>query len=787
MIPHEAAALELGPLKQILSEYAVSASGKARLWGLHPKEDLAWIRSELQATEEAKILEEAHEGFPLDGLTDITSLLEWLEKGGTLDPQGLGTLGVHLRVSRRVYQFLLRREVAARFPEIGRRCEALVPLAHLEKRIEETLSPEGEVLDDASPELRRIRQNIQRTRQRIHERLESYLRHHENVIQERVITMRNGRYVIPVKQEFRAQIPGVFQGQSSSGATLFLEPLPVVEMNNALHELYAQEEREIERILRELSDTLRLELAHLRANATVLTELDVLRAKARFCLDYRCTSPRMEAEPHVDLREARHPLLEHLFRKEGGSRTVVPVSVGLGGEVQGVVITGPNTGGKTVILKTVGLLALMAQSGLPIPAEKGSVLGVFDGIFADIGDEQSLEQSLSTFSSHLSRILRILHATTPRTLVLLDEIGAGTDPDEGVALATALLDAFLERGAHFLVTTHYGALKAYAHSHPRLQNASVEFDDTTLSPTYRLRVGLPGSSHALRIAERLGLPPDVLENARRRLGEKSLAVEGLLADVERLRRELESEQKALREALADAEAKEALYTARLEEFRALRSELLRRAEIEAGSILRDARSLVERTVAELRRTNASREAIQKAHREIADAEAEQKRRLERRNETIPPFPVEPGTPVYIKTMRAEGEALEKPDERSMVRVRVGSMTVTLHVSDLARGEKTSEPKRRRDLSLQTSKSSHIRQSLTLLGERVPEALEKTDKYLDDAVLSGLTEVTLVHGKGTGALRNALHTFLKDHPHVASFRLGTLEEGDAGVTVVTLRE
>jgi DNA mismatch repair protein MutS2 len=799
MIPHEAAPLEYDRLKEILDAYAVSTSGKARVQALQPTNDLAWIQSELQAADEAKTVEHSHNGFPLQGLSDIALLLGRLEKGATLDPEGVREVGSHLRVSRRVQQFLTKLDVGTTFPEVARRCRTLAVFPALEKRIEQTVGPEGDILDDASPELRRIRQAIHRTRQQIHDRLESYLRQssYENAIQERVVTMRNDRYVIPVKQEFRAQIPGVFQGQSSSGATLFVEPLPVVEMNNALHEFHAREALEIERILRELSNAMRLELDGLRANADVLAELDFLRAKARFCLDYRCVSPVVEPSPRVDLKGARHPLLEYHIKQErranptAPSRAVVPTDIALGDGDQGVVVTGPNTGGKTVVLKTVGLLALMAQSGLPVPANCGSVLSVFDGVFADIGGEQSLEQSLSTFSSHLNRIIRILNATTPRTLVLLDEIGAGTDPDEGVALATALLDAFLERGALFLVTTHYGALKAFAHSHPRLRNASMEFDEATLSPTYRLRVGLPGSSHALRVAERLGLPSDVLDNARSRVGDKSIAIEDLIADVERIRRELEGEQKALRESLANAEAKEALYTSRLEEFKTVRAELIRKAEADASIILRDARSLVERTVGELRRANASRDAIRDAHREVADAQAELRRRLELREESAPSGDaaqeIVAGTPVYVKTMRAEGEAMAEPDERGMLRVRVGSMTISLHASDLTRRDKPSEPKRCRDLSLQSAKSSAITRSLTLIGERVSAALDMTDKYLDDAVLSGLTEVILVHGKGTGALRAALHTFLRSHPHVASFRLGTHAEGGAGVTVVTLRE
>ncbi|MBM3214330.1 endonuclease MutS2, partial [Candidatus Poribacteria bacterium] len=509
MIPSEAGTLEFQKLKEMVETYAVSSSGKSRTQAAAPQLDADAVRRELQATDDVKHIELSHQGLPLHGLRTVDAHLTRLEKGSVLEPETLVEIAGHLRVSRKLLAFLIRIEVADEYPELARRCSELARFPSLEERLEASISPEGEVLNSASPELRRIRHALHRVREQIQERLEGVLRNPSNAeaIQERVITLRNDRYVVPIRQDFRGQVPGVVQGMSASGVTVFVEPLAVVEANNELHALFQREHVEVQRILRELSDELRAQLEGLRANASVLTELDFLRAKARFAVDYACITPIIEDHAVVELRKARHPILEHRIRQErsteGAARRVVPIDITLGERSQGVIVTGPNTGGKTVALKTVGLLTLMAMSGIPVPADYGSRFGLFTGVFADIGDEQSIEQSLSTFSSHLTRIIRYLANASPSTLVLLDEIGAGTDPDEGAALAMALLDGFLNRGALVLVTTHYGALKAYAHESPHLINASMEFDLDTLSPTFRMQVGLPGSSHAVRIAERL--------------------------------------------------------------------------------------------------------------------------------------------------------------------------------------------------------------------------------------------------------------------------------------------
>ncbi|GIX07632.1 MAG: endonuclease MutS2 [Candidatus Poribacteria bacterium] len=790
--------LEFDKWKSLLAEYAVSLSGRARILALAPSTNRDWIRSELAVCGEMVEVQRSPQPLDLNGLRSIDPIVERLQKGAVLQPAELLEVAQHLRVVARVVRFFTPRFEEGQLPELRRRLAALVPLPEVVARIGSTIGPEGEVLDDASPELRRIRNEMRRVRERIQRALERYLNDPEYgpALQERIVTIRNDRYVLPVKREGRGIVRGLVHGQSASGATVFVEPFPIVELNNRLSELVSEESEEIARILAELSGLLREHQAVLNANVRTLAELDALRAKADYALDYRCAPPEIVEGAVLDLREARHPILEHLFRRESREhpdrppRRVVPTTLLLGDAVQGMVITGPNTGGKTVVLKTVGLCVLIAQSGMWIPAEPGSRVGIFDAVCADIGDEQSLEQSLSTFSSHMTRIIRILEQSTDRTLVLLDELGAGTDPTEGAALAQAILNALLQRGARVLVTTHHGALKAFAHQHPRLVNASMEFDERTLSPTYRLLVGVPGSSHALRIARRLGMPLEVLKEAETLLGAEAVSMEALLGEVERLRRELEAKERMLSERLDEARRKEEEYRRRLEDLRAFRAEVRQRAEREAEALLRESRALVEHTIAEIRRAQAAPETVRTARQRLDAKRQEVAQRVAaQRAELLEQAPdVQVGDRVYVRSMKALGEVVENPDEKGNVRVRVGPMTVATSVADLELRPQEevvrAYPKPFRALA--GEKVSTIRTELDVRGLRGHEAVERVDKYLDDAALAGLETVWIIHGKGTGVLRAALHEHLQDHPLVESFRLGRPEEGGAGVTVVALK-
>ncbi|MBT3269581.1 endonuclease MutS2 [Candidatus Poribacteria bacterium] len=791
--------LEYGKFTEVLSGYAVSTPGKARVGDMFPSTDPCWIRRELTACDEMVEIQGSPSPLVLHGLHDVTTQIMHLAKGGVLDAESLLAVAKNIGVAARVRVFLDKLDIRDAYPTLAGRTSLLVGMPSVLAVIDRVVSAEGEVRDNASDELGRIRSQLRRTRDRIQNHLDSILQGstYERALQERVVTIRNGRYVIPVKQDFSGTVRGVMQGQSSSGLTVFVEPMPVVEMNNKLNELFGEEEREVARILAATSDALREHVDDLRNNADALTELDFLRAKANYSLDYRCRAPIVPDAPRVDLRGARHPLLERLFREERASgqapegRAVIPLTVCFDDPARGIVITGPNTGGKTVALKTLGLLAAVAQSGMHIPVEKGTALGVFDEIYADIGDEQSIEQSLSTFSSHMTKIIRVVKEATPKALVLFDEVGAGTDPVEGAALATSIIDDLVGRGAHVMVTTHHGALKVYAHEHERIINAAMQFDEASLEPTYHLISGTPGSSHALRVTERLGMPSSVLQVARDRVGSGAVEMERLIEDVDRLRRELDAERRLVHRTLGRAEAKRTEHETRAEELRVHKADLKRRASEEADAVLRDARGLVERTVADLRRTSASKESIATAHRDIAAARVDLRGELAHAptESGDPVDPLREGDLVHIKDMRTDGVVLSDYDGSGAVRVRAGSLTVTVRRGEVERREPSALesmlPKKYRAMA--SEKRSTISADLHLIGMRAGEALDETDKYLDDATLSGLDKVSIVHGKGTGALRRALHEHFRAHPQVSEFRLGTLDEGGAGVTMVTLRD
>ncbi len=595
MVGHTLKVLEFDKLKDILSRYVTSDLALIRIQELHPITDAVQIKYLLDLCTECKEICLTSEAFDFEGLTDIHALLGRASRSGSiLEAEQLLSVGAVARCARRVKRAMAKMNA---HPLLRQMIAPLPTFPELEEQLTRCISPDGEILDHASPELRRIRKQLSSTRSAIRNRLETLLKdpQHQKTIQDNVITLRNDRFVIPIKQDHRGNLSGVVQGQSGSGATLFIEPMSVIESNNDLHRLAHAERQEIRRILKSLTDELRPLVDEFRHALDILGELDFLAAKARLSIEIDGIAPELNTRGFLRLIRARHPLLEWnlknrqidnpkspapSFRSE-----VVPTDVHLGESFNLLVVTGPNTGGKTVVLKTVGLLTLMAQSGLHIPASDGSKIAIFHQIFADIGDEQSIEQNLSTFSSHMTHIIEILEHADQESLVLLDELGAGTDPTEGTALGMAIMDTLQDRGSRGIITTHYGVLKAHAHTSDKIENASMEFDWRTLQPTFRLQIGIPGSSHALRIAERLGLSSTITEAAQQYMNTDHVAVEDLIISMERERKELKAERQQLQTLLVAAESKYQLYDNLLAELESEKEERRERAEREAKEIV----------------------------------------------------------------------------------------------------------------------------------------------------------------------------------------------------------
>ena len=788
-------------VERVAREAAFSAS-KELARALLPASDAAEVRRRLALTTEARRLMELRPDVGVRGARDVRPHAAAAEHGVVLSPAELREVLVTLRSSGYLGRVIVRLDSS--FPLLKTLAEDLPARPALEGHIEEAIGEEGEVLDSASAELRRLRAEIRAAQARLQERLGTLVGEFRTALQEPIITQRNDRYVLPVRAEARGQVKGIVHDQSGSGATVFVEPLVVVEMNNRLRELRLAEQSEIERILAALSDEVGRDAAYVRLAVELLAELDLQFAKARYAALIRANEPKVDGAGQLDLHEARHPLL---------SGHVVPIDFRLGDDFQMVVITGPNTGGKTVALKTVGLLSLMAAAGLHIPAREDSVVPVFRAVFADIGDEQSIEQSLSTFSSHLSRIVEILAAAEPGDLVLLDELGAGTDPGEGSALARAILAELLERGVATVATTHYSELKAFAHEQPGAVNASVEFDVETLSPTYRLAIGLPGRSNATAIATRLGLPPAIIERAREFVGSEGVRMETLLQDLH-----------ADRQAAADLRYELSMQRAQAEHLREQlereRADLAQRRVEILNNARNQARREIEQTQAQLARIRAQAEQrglTEEQLRELRSrvrgleqrAEPEsppQRPRLGRprtrlrADEEVVTGPIESGDAVRVIAMNARGEALTAPDAKGEVEVQLGALKMRVPAAGLERLSKRQAKDRAPEGPAQARGAEAqagaivlptLRETeppplqLDLRGQRVDDVLSEVDKYLNEAYLAGMPFVRLLHGKGTGALRQAIRAQLAHHPLVKSYEAAAQNEGGEGVTVVTL--
>jgi len=786
--------LEYDKIIERLMDRASSNLGKELAGELMPSTDFDEVKQALKETTDAVTCILRKGSPPLGGIHDIRSSIKRAEAGGMLNPGELLRVADVLRASRKLKGYITQDKMELEDTNtILLLCSNLGTNRILEDRLNQSIESEDQLSDYASPALASIRRDIRRMQDSIKDKLNSIIRSAQNrkIMQDAVVTLRGDRYVVPVKAEYRSQFPGLVHDISQSGATVFIEPMAVVEANNEIRQLKSKEEREVERILIELTGEVASNASLLMENVRLLSRIDFAFAKARLSLDLKGVEPVLNTERRIVIKKGRHPLID--------PAVVVPVDISLGDSFSTMVITGPNTGGKTVTLKTTGLFVLMTQAGLHIPAAENSEMCVFRKVFADIGDEQSIEQSLSTFSSHMKNIVSILNEIDEDSLALFDELGAGTDPTEGAALATAILDRLTKRRIRTMATTHYSELKIYAMTTHGVQNACCEFDVETLRPTYRLLVGIPGRSNAFSISKRLGLDESIIEDAKNFLTGEDIQFEELLSDIQKNR--LESE-KELEQALREKKEIERLKEAAREQKKKIEDEkeaIINQARKEARSIIANARRQAEEIMERLKelekahhQQNLEREmmelkqSIRQKINELDRSMAESV--LPRKGYAKPPEGLKPGDTVMIINLNQKGTVLETPDKDGNVLIQAGIMKIKMHITQLRLvDEQQNITGSIQNTRVSGVKTGNVGLELDIRGLNIEEARVRIDKYIDDAVIAGLHEVSIIHGKGTGVLRKGVHEFLSKHPHVKSFRLGKYGEGETGVTVVTLKE
>jgi DNA mismatch repair protein MutS2 len=780
--------LEFDKITEQLATYASCEEAKARAAGLEPLTDPSEIEQLQRTTADA--LSRLYKGSSLSfsGVHNVNATLKRLEIGGTLNTAELLSICSLLEAARRAKAYDRSDRNADRTDSLSPLFSQIEPLTPLRDEICRCVTGEDEIADDASPALFKIRKSIRGMNDRVHAQLANIMNNSttRTYLQDAVVTMRDGRYCLPVRAEAKGSVPGMVHDQSSSGSTLFIEPMAVVNLNNELRELFLKEQAEIESILAELSGRVAENEAGIRQDYTVLAELDFIFAKAQYAKAYNGVAPVFNEQGRIRIRKGRHPLLD--------PKKVVPIDVRLGEDFKQLIVTGPNTGGKTVSLKTVGLLTLMGQAGLHIPAGDRSELAIFDEIFADIGDEQSIEQSLSTFSSHMTNIVHILEKADDRSLCLFDELCAGTDPTEGAALAISILHRLHQYGAITMATTHYSELKVYALSTPGVENACCEFNVETLSPTYRLLIGIPGKSNAFAISSKLGLSESIIDDARSRMSEKDADFEDMLAKLEESRLTIEREQLELDSYKSEVEQLKKRLTAKNERLDASRDEILRKANEEAAQVLREAKDLADETIRNFNKYGqgqAPMAQMEKERSRVRDKLSESEKKLsikkqETQNHKVPKK-LRIGDSVKVLSLNLNGTVHTLPNAKGDLYVQMGILRSQVNIKDLVLIDDESAPGVRKyggsaSGKLKMSKSASVSTEINLIGLTVDEAIAKLDKYLDDAYIAHLPSVRIVHGKGTGALRNAVHGHLKRQKYVKSFRLGEAGEGDAGVTI-----
>ena len=785
------AKLEYNKIIELLTDHASSFSGKELCLRLKPMTSLSDIQIAQEETGAAftRIVKKGRPSF--GGCNPVNDSLRRLEIGGSL---GSGEL---LRICKLL-------ETAGRAKAYGRHDNAddtedcldsyfaqLNPVSILTTEIRRCIIEEDEISDEASPALKHIRRQMAQINDKVHATLSGMVNGSlRTYLQDPIITMRGDRYCIPVKAEYRSQVPGMIHDQSSTGSTLFIEPMAVVKLNNDLKELYGKEQEEIQVILARLSADAAEYISDIQTDYTVLRTLDFIFAKGSLAIDMNASLPLFNTEGRIHIREGRHPLLD--------KRSVVPITLTLGDTFDLLIVTGPNTGGKTVSLKTVGLFTLMGQAGLHIPALDRSELAVFTEVYADIGDEQSIEQSLSTFSSHMTNIVSFLKKVDDQSLVLFDELGAGTDPTEGAALAISILNHLHMRGIRTMATTHYSELKVYALSTPGVENASCEFDVETLRPTYHLLIGIPGKSNAFAIAGKLGLPNFIIEDAKTRLTEQDESFEDILTDLETSRRTIEKEQETIASYKREIERLKQETQKKQEKLEEQRDRILREANEKAHAILAEAKETADETMRNFHKFG-------KANISAAEMERERERIRKKMESTRSGMMKEPAKPkkeykpsdfklgesVKVLSMNINGTVASLPDNKGNLTVQMGILRSQVNISDLEIIDETPAYLKKTTRAggkgkIKMSKSLSVSTEINLLGKTVDEAVAELDKYLDDASLAHLSSVRIVHGKGTGALRKGIHQYLRRQKHVRSFRLGEFGEGDAGVTIAELK-
>lgn len=782
--------LEYDKIINMLSKRAVSSKGQKMCLELKPSTNVHEVSEWLNETREAFEVVLKWGSLPLEGIKDVGETARRAKMGFVLSPKELLGVCDILRCARRLKTFMKEGSKDEAYPIIYEIVDSLIAIKNLEEAIENAIISEDEISDRASEKLYSIRRAIRDKNSRVKEKLQSMVQSCSKYLQDPIVTIRGDRYVIPVKAEFKANVPGLVHDQSASGSTLFIEPMAVVELNNDIKELTLKEKAEIERILKELSEKVSQNADSIEHDNENIAFLDFLMAKAKFGLDLNGSIPDINDKGVVNIKSGRHPLID--------KEKVVPIDIRLGDSYSALVITGPNTGGKTVTLKTAGLLTLMAMSGLAIPSRDGSQVSVFKKVFADIGDEQSIEQSLSTFSSHMTNIVEILKNVDNKSLVLVDELGAGTDPTEGAALAMSILERFYESGAKIIATTHYSEIKIFAMEKEGFENASVEFDVETLRPTYRLLIGIPGKSNAFEISKRLGLDDSVIERARnfisgdavrfedviQALQSKTVLAERELDEAERIKREATQIKKELSEKKYRIDAqRDTIIRQAQEEAR----RVVRQAKMEADRMLREINE-IRMKASEAASVREAEEIRKKLKEKLEGMEVKDADTLDIKEGMVPAENVKVGDEVFVTTLSQKGEVISEPDSKGEVMVQIGIMKINVPVNKLMKEiNKKKEVKKTGVAKLVQQKAQNISTSIDLRGQTLDEALYNLDKYLDDAFLAGLESVTIIHGKGTGVLREGIQSALRRHHNVKNIRMGDFSEGGSGVTVAEIKK
>lgn len=784
--------LEYNKIVERLAEYAFGADTKERCLSLLPSTSLSEITNAQQQTKDAMNRSLKKGRLDCSGIKPLSSAIRRVEIGGTMNIEELLGLCKLLETARRVKAYGRKEREDIPSDSLSELFDGLEPLSPLCDEIRRCIISVDEISDDASSNLKSIRRSIRSTGDRIHAQLNQMLNNQNvrNCLQDFVITMRNGRYCLPVKAEAKSQITGMVHDQSSSGSTLFIEPMAVVNLNNELKELSIKEQDEIAVILATLSAKAGEYIPAIETDYQILTELDFIFAKAAYALEYNGITPHFNTERKIRILKGRHPLLD--------AKKVVPIDISLGSDFDQLVITGPNTGGKTVSLKTVGLLTLMGQAGLPIPSGDRSELAVFDDIFADIGDEQSIEQNLSTFSSHMTNIIHILKEANEHSLVLFDELCAGTDPTEGAALAVSILSYFHSRGIRTMATTHYSEIKIYALTTGGIENACCEFDVESLSPTYRLLIGIPGKSNAFAISRKLGLSDTLIEDARTRISSNEQNFEDLLSDLEASRITIEKEQAEINRYKSEIAALKQQLKNKQEKLDESRDAILRKAKEEANQILQEAKDTADEAIRNFNKYGTTRPSIQEMEKQrtnIREKMAANEKKSSKEKDTAIYNPKGPkklriGDSVKVLSMNLTGTVHSLPNAKGDLFVQMGILRSQVNIKDLVLIEDAAPGSKKYAKTgagkLKMSKSASVSTEINLIGKTVDEAIALLDKYLDDAYLAHLSSVRIVHGKGTGALRSAVQSHLKRQSYIKSFHLGEFGEGDAGVTIAEFK-